>query len=125
MNESPFLKASIEQALNDLSEVVYKNAKEKGFHEADNGRSVVENYAVWTANIHGEASELWEAARKGQLLAPCDKDCALTCEGEELADIIIRALDTACARGIDIGYAVLTKHEYNTTRPHKHGGKLA
>lgn len=80
---------------------------------------------LWTANIHGETSELWEAARKGQLLDTCDKKCGLTCEEEELADIIIRALDTACARNINIGRAVLTKHEYNTTRSHKHGGKLA
>lgn len=125
MNENPFLKASIEQALNDLSEVVYKNAEEKGFHDEDSDRSDVQNYAIWTANLHGEVSELWEAARKNQLFDTCDKDCGLTCEEEELADIIIRALDTARARHIDIGRAVLTKHEYNTTRSHKHGGKLA
>jgi NTP pyrophosphatase (non-canonical NTP hydrolase) len=111
--------------LNDLSELVYKNAEEKGFHEKDHLRDDVDNYSVWTSNLHGEVSELWEAARKGQLLKPCDKDCDLTCEEEELADIIIRALDTARARNIDIGRAVLTKHEYNTTRSHKHGGKLA
>jgi hypothetical protein len=44
---------------------------------------------------------------------------------EELADIIIRAMDTACVFGLDIGNAVKLKHEYNKTRPHKHGGKLA
>lgn len=115
----------IQFALNDLSEIVYKNAEEKGFHDEDKERSDVQNYAIWTANMHGEVSELWEAARKGQLLDTCDKECDLTCEEEELADIIIRALDTACARGIDIGHAVLTKHEYNTTSSHKHGGKLA
>ena len=113
------------EALNDLSEIVYKNATNKGFHDSDHSRSAVDNYAIWTANIHGETSELWEAARKGQLLKPCDKDVDLTCEEEELADIIIRALDTARARNINIGRAVIAKHEYNTTRSHKHGGKLA
>lgn len=115
----------IQFALNDLSELVYKNAVNKGFHEKDALRDEVDNYSTWTTNIHGEVSELWEAARTGCLTKPCDKDCDLTCEEEELADIVIRALDTARARGIDIGRAVLTKHEYNTTRPHKHGGKLA
>lgn len=112
-------------ALNDLSEVVYKNASDKGFHDKDADRSDVENYAIWTVNLHGEVSELWEAARKGQLLETCDKDADLTCEEEELADIIIRALDTAKARGVSIGRAVLAKHSYNTTRSHRHGGKLA
>lgn len=116
---------TFEQALNDLADIVYLNATTKGFHDADNSRSAVDNYAIWTANIHGETSELWEAARKGTLTEPCDKDVDLTCEAEELADIIIRALDTAKARGVDIGYAVMAKHEFNSTRPYKHGGKLA
>lgn len=113
------------QSLNTLASAVYKNACEKGFHDRDTDRLAVENMEVWTANLHGEVFELWEAARKGELMEPCDKDCELTCEEEELADIIIRALDTATARGIDIGSAILAKHEYNKTRPRKHGGKLA
>jgi len=117
MNDLPFF--------NLLSEMIYENAANKGFHDADHSRSAVDNYAIWTANLHGEISELWEAARRGELTKSCDKDIGLTCEEEELADILIRVLDTAHARGIDIGRAVLTKHEYNTTRSHKHGGKLA
>jgi NTP pyrophosphatase (non-canonical NTP hydrolase) len=54
----------------------------------------------------------------------CDKDCPLTCEEEELADIIIRVLDTSKARGIDIGKAVEMKMAYNSGRPFMHG-KLA
>lgn len=121
----PDIHDAIQQALNDLSEIIHQNAKEKGFYDDSSDRSDVENYAIWAANIHGEVSELWEAARKGQLLNTCDKGIDLTCEEEELADIIIRALDIAKARHIDIGRVVLTKHEYNTTRSHKHGGKLA
>lgn len=49
------------------------------------------------ANTHGELSELWEAHRKGQLHAPCDKTPTLSCLEEEMADIIIRTLD-ACGR---------------------------
>jgi len=50
---------------------------------------------------------------------------SLVCVEEELADIIIRALDTAAAMGLRIGDAIKAKHEYNLTRSHKHGGKLA
>lgn len=112
------------ETLDLFSTEVYKNAESKGFHASDSKRLDVENYAIWTANLHGEVSELWEAARKNQLFDSCDKGCDLTCEEEELADIIIRVLDTACARGISIGRAVVEKHEYNKTRPHMHGGKL-
>lgn len=41
----------------------------------------------------------------------------------ELADIIIRVLDIAAARGVDIDRAVREKMEYNVTRPYKHGKK--
>lgn len=121
------------EELNKFAEEVYENAVIKGFNDDDVGRSLAENYGIWTANIHGETSELWEAVRNGTLEQPCDKAPAmiargfdpLTNEEEELADIIIRALDTARARGIDIGRAVMVKHLYNKTREHKHGGKLA
>jgi NTP pyrophosphatase (non-canonical NTP hydrolase) len=116
--------------LNELSKAAYDNAKAKGFHDKDG--DIVSDYARWTVNIHGEVSELWEAARKGTLQHYCDKhnklvglfQDSLTCEAEELADIIIRVLDTAGARGINIGRAVLLKMQYNATRPHMHG-KLA
>ena len=117
-------------ALNELSKAAYDNAKAKGFHDKDG--DLVADYARWTANLHGEVSELWEAARKDHLLEWCDKaqfmedqfEYSLTCEEEELADIIIRVLDTAGARNVNIGRAVLLKMAYNATRPHMHG-KLA
>lgn len=117
-------------ALNELSKSAYDNAKAKGFHDKDG--DIVSDYARWTANLHGEVSELWEAARKNALFDSCDKhqsmmdlfQDSLTCEEEELADIIIRVLDTAGAREINIGRAVLLKMAYNATRPHMHG-KLA
>lgn len=123
----------MKEALTKFAKEVYLNACEKGFHDADASRSVVDSYAVWMVNLHGEVSELWEAARNGVVTHPCDKAKkmselgipSITYEEEELADIIIRALDTAAARGIDIGKAVEAKHEFNKTRPHKHGGKLA
>lgn len=112
------------EALNELADAAYQNACDKGFHKDDEFAKTIDLYAKWTANIHGETSELWEAARKGQLEQPCDKDCPLTCEEEELADIVIRALDTSKARKIDIGRAVELKMAYNAQREFMHG-KLA
>ena len=120
--------------LDDLSERVYQNAVFKGFHEAGKSETEIQRFARYTANLHGEVSELWEAARRGQLDEPCDKEAfvpfiggtrPLTCAEEELADILIRVLDTARAQGIRIGECVKAKHGYNQSRPHMHGGKLA
>jgi NTP pyrophosphatase (non-canonical NTP hydrolase) len=41
----------------------------------------------------------------------------------EVADIVIRALDFAEECGIDLVAMIEEKLAYNTTRPHKHGGK--
>ena len=42
----------------------------------------------------------------------------------ELADCIIRILDYCGKEGIDIEYVIRRKHEYNKTRPYRHGGKV-
>lgn len=41
----------------------------------------------------------------------------------ELADIVIRVLDACAAWNIDIEQAIALKHNYNRTRPFKHGRK--
>ena len=41
----------------------------------------------------------------------------------ELADAIIRIMDAVRARGWRVAEAIVAKHEYNKTRPFKHGGK--
>lgn len=43
--------------------------------------------------------------------------------GIELADAMIRIMDLAGALNIDLEQCILAKHEYNKTRPHRHGGK--
>lgn len=46
---------------------------------------------------------------------------SLTGEAAELADVLIRIFHYCGKRGIDLGQAVLLKHQYNITRPYKHG----
>ena len=41
----------------------------------------------------------------------------------ELADVNIRVLDYCGYAGIDIDAAISQKHEYNKSRPYRHGGK--
>jgi len=90
----------------------------------------IDTVAILTSNLHGEVSELWEAARKGCLDEVSDKFLSgvmdpLTNGEEEIADIIIRALDTAHWLSVDAYKATVRKLEYNDTRPFRHGMKLA
>lgn len=88
---------------------------------------------VTCSNLHGEVSEMWEAHRANKLNEPCDKAekmktlglPPLTCIEEEVADIIIRALDLVQEYNVDVKKALAVKDAYNQTRPHKHGGKIA
>jgi NTP pyrophosphatase (non-canonical NTP hydrolase) len=128
----------IADRLNTLQDAIHFNAKEKGFYEGVDLQSAPsaptkELVSSLTANLHGEVSEFWEAFRNGKLSEPCDKAdkmnelglLELTCAEEELADIVIRAFDAAGALGLELGYAIIAKHNYNTTRSHRHGGKQA
>lgn len=120
--------------LNVLSNLSWKMMEDKGWHVA--GETEALTISQFVANVHGETSELWEAFRGKKLELACDKhegmfnlgfrgDFILTCEEEELADIIIRVMDHAVKREIDLGRAVFVKTLYNATRPQRHGGKAA
>lgn len=129
--------------LNELRDAVAKNATDKGFRTALSKHMTEEQWqgplgdlvraAVYTANQHGEASEFWEAFRKGALNEPCDKAEKMIAMGlppltnaeEEVADEIIRALDKAEAHKLDVAKAVAVKMALNSGRPYLHGGKLA
>lgn len=91
------------------------------------------NMSHYLMNLHSEVSEMWEAWRNGTLDKPCDKAermaahdiPVLSAKEEEIADILIRTLDTAHAFHVDIDRAVEAKMAYNATRGHRYGGKLA
>jgi NTP pyrophosphatase (non-canonical NTP hydrolase) len=131
------------QLLNQLRDFVAENAIRKGFRTVLRGDLTDDQWegktgallraAVMSANLHGETSEFWEAFRAGTLNEPCDKAPkmeamglpALTCAEEEIADVIIRALDQAQAHGVDVAKAVAVKAAYNSGRAYLHGGKQA
>ncbi len=118
-------------ALDRLSRLMYSIATSKGFHRGDPRRrkdgSVVlpPKFGDWCMNLVAEIAELWEAYRKGMLTKQCDKPIVLTCAEEELADVVIRAMDTATMLGISLGRAIAVKTAYNKTRSYRHGNKKA
>lgn len=73
------------------------------------------------ALVHTEVSEMVEALRHGN---PTDDKVPIPGLSAEGADTIIRIADLNYWLGAQIGPALVTKHNYNWTRSHKHGGKV-
>lgn len=101
----------------------YEAAKARGFHSKP---TTIEDLGRFLMNLHSEVTEAWEEYRAGHAATEIYEVNGKP-EGIpiELADVLIRVFDTAESFGISLESAVRTKMAYNTTRPHRHGGKLA
>lgn len=119
----------LEEIMEILSSKAYNLAKENGFHSEEEAerdpKNLINTVAKHGMNLVGEAVELWEAARKGKLDDPCDKSPLLKNKEEEIADWVIRALDTAKTFKMNLGRSMRLKWEINKNRPFRNGGKLA
>jgi NTP pyrophosphatase (non-canonical NTP hydrolase) len=113
------------EAISSVAEEMYAIAAAHGFHEEHVRGQVPPDFGNFCMNLVAEVAELWEAYREGRLDRQCEKKCKLSCSEEELADIVIRAMDTAEQLGVNLGRAVARKAAYNRTRPYRHGGKRA
>ena len=107
---SPFVRGWI-----NVASDVHHTAREKGFWID----GVERNDGEMLALIHAEISEVLEGLRKGN--PPDDKLPEFSSAETEFADVIIRTMDMAHARGWRVAQAVEAKMKYNTTRPYKHG----
>lgn len=82
--------------------------------------------------VHSEISEAMEEYRSRKMLSEVtfgEENDAGEDKPEgfavELADAVIRIFDLAEALNIDLGYWIMRKHEYNSGRSRRHGGKKA
>lgn len=149
--EIKFLKlpADIEHALNDACYLINDWATKKGWNDVPDS---LDHKLAQIALMHSELSECVEFLRAKHYTCPnpdhgdfyggstqgfckCGTElilCAapddhvptLTGEAAELADVLIRIFHYCGQRNINLGEAVRLKHEYNITRPYKHGKQI-
>lgn len=112
-------------ALTELSFILANAMEAKGFGLGDldpedpNFANMISSKLMLAV---GELSEAQEELRAGHSYSEMyEKDGKPEGFAVELADAIYRLLHLAAALGIDIGLVLLQKHEFNLTRPHKHG----
>ena len=111
--------------LNTLAKQIHDNAVAHGFWEGER------NFGEMVALMHSELSEALDEHRNGKPNEYADHthgpgwDCDGNCKPEgvavELADCLIRILDTMLSLDVDIDGVVARKMAYNAGRPHKHG----
>lgn len=121
--------------INKLAREIFSNAVAKGFHQDK------KNIGEMLALIHSEVSEALEADRKGIAceLSSMGLDILMSEDGslfkteferdvkntfeDELADVMIRVMDMAEYKGINLEAHIQLKMKYNTMREYKHGKK--
>lgn len=104
-------------SLRSLQSAAHHTAVDKGWWEKE--RSIPEQILL----MHTELSEAVEELRKEH-----PRPFYLLNEkpegwGVELADCVIRIMDTCEKYHVDLQGLIELKMKYNETRPHRHGGK--
>lgn len=108
------------KSINELVAAAHQNAVSKGWWEEDR------RFGEIIALIHSEVSEALEFFREGRGVAELFYTGGVKPDGipAELADIVIRVFDVCGRYGVDLERAIVEKMGYNSTRSHRHGGKV-
>lgn len=109
--------------ISDWQRTIHAYAKDKGWWDSERPRSFGDICALF----HSEISEAYEEFRAGRAATEVYESPNKPGKPEgipvEIADLVIRVLDWCEHEGIDLQGVMATKHKYNKTREHRHGGK--
>ena len=113
--------------MKELFKAIHQNAVDHGWWDVVFTQGHISRQEILSkiALCHAELSEAVEEVRKGEDFYGYREDDGKP-EGMvvELADTVIRIADLCEALGLDLEEAILKKHEFNKTRPYKHGKKI-
>ena len=112
MNTTPESEFFI-AAWRTIAHETYDNAKAKGFW--DGGR----NTAAALAEVHGEVSEILDAAKNGD--PDSEKIPGFSQCEEECADVVLRIMDMSTGFGWRVAEALVAKMQFNEGRERLHG----
>ncbi len=105
----------------DLQRTVHELAVTKGWWPEEHPRPIPECLML----IVSEVSEAMEEYRNGHAVSVRIEHGKPEGMPVELADAVIRIMDLCEYLHIDLEYWIRKKHEYNETRPFRHGNKVA
>lgn len=127
-----YLQQAFISTFQELARDAHNNSKDKGFWGVSDDLQALADKAGLGKEMHLMrnsqlrdlmVSELGEACEGERKDLQSEKIPGFTNAEEEYADLVIRLMDMAHARGLRIAEAVVAKMDHNATRPAMHGGK--
>ena len=106
------------RSFEEVSKVVHSNAVLHGWWDEGD-----RNFGEQIALMHSELSEALEAWREGDM--DSEHVEGMPSVVEELADVIIRIMDTCFKYEYPLADAIIEKTKFNITREYRHGNKRA